>query len=61
MNLVPEATTLIERLTIKAEQVNQIGIDLTANITALRDKISVARGQANLVRNMSFKRLKHDL
>ena len=47
--LIPDATALIERLTIQADKVNTIGQQLTFDITALREKIALSREEASRV------------
>lgn len=49
LELVPEATTLINRLKIRADVINEIGINLGLNVSALREKITIARGEASRV------------
>lgn len=49
--LVPQATRLLDTLSVHAESVNAVGQQLIANISALRDQIQVARDQSNLVSN----------
>ena len=49
LRLIPDATELIDRLTIQAEKVNKIGQDLTFDITSLREKIALSREEASRV------------
>ena len=49
IELVPTAVSLLDRLRIQADRIRQIGIDLSANITTLRNEVQVARDQANIV------------
>jgi laminin alpha 3/5 len=50
IDLVPTAVSLLDRLRIQADRIRQIGVDLSANITALRNKVQIARDQANVIR-----------
>ena len=47
--LIPDATALIDKLTIQADKVNTIGQQLTFDITALREKIALSREEASRV------------
>ena len=47
--LVPDAVDLLDRLDARAQQVNQLGDDLTNDILQLRESIGLARGEANRV------------
>ena len=49
LRLIPDATELIDKLTIQAEKVNRIGQDLTFDITGLREKIALSREEAGRV------------
>jgi len=49
VDLVPTATSLLERLRVQADRIRQLGSQLAANISSLRSQIDVARDQANLV------------
>ena len=47
--MIPDATALIDRLTIQADKVNTIGQQLTFDITGLREKIALSREEASRV------------
>ena len=49
LDLVPDVTGLLDKLSERAEQVNKVGEDLTKDIEALRENIGLARGEASRV------------
>ncbi len=49
LRLIPDATALIDKLTVQAEKVNNIGQQLTFDITELREKIALSREEASRV------------
>lgn len=48
--LVPTALGLLDRLSVQAERIKQLGAYLRGNMTALRSMVLVARDQANLIK-----------
>jgi len=48
--LVPTTINLLDRLHIHASRIRQLGMNLAANITILRNEVLVARTVANLIR-----------
>lgn len=48
--LVPDVIRLLDHLSSYSARIRQLGLDLKANISLLRNNISTARDQANLVR-----------
>jgi len=53
LRLVPIARDYLFRLSEQAIRIKQLGLDIGANITELRNQITVARTAANLVSNFS--------
>ena len=47
--LVPVATDLLNRLDSRVQEVKQVGEDLSKDILVLKERIGLARGEANRV------------
>jgi laminin alpha 3/5 len=50
LKLVPDTVALLDKLQVRAEQVNQVGEDLTRDIEVLKENIGLARGEASRIR-----------
>ena len=47
--LVPQAITLLNKLSVQADRIRQIGVYLKNNISRLRSDVEIARNHANMV------------
>ena len=50
IRLVPNVTDILSRLSSHADRIRKLGIDLRTSIMLLKNNVSTARDQANLVR-----------
>jgi len=54
LKLVPDVTDILSRLSGQAMRMRQLGLDLKTSLMLLRNNVSVARDEANLVSSVAM-------